>query len=99
MIFEMPSCGGCRTCEMACSFKHTGEFKPSILSIKILEKERAAGFLVSIAQDAHEGNLACDCFSKKEGPLCLEYCLKNEDLLNILKEFALKAYSEADRAE
>jgi len=22
MIFDMPSCGGCRTCEMACSFRH-----------------------------------------------------------------------------
>jgi len=36
MIFEMASCGGCRTCEMACSFKHAGEFVPAISSIKIL---------------------------------------------------------------
>jgi hypothetical protein len=75
---------------MACAFKHKGEFIPSISSIKILEKETEPGFVVSIAERSDESGLACNCFKNNENPLCLQYCIKNEDLAKILQEFVEK---------
>ena len=87
MKFEMPSCGGCRTCEMACAFKHKGEFIPSISSIKIVEKENAPGFDVDIAEKNNGRRLACNCFENNESPLCMQYCIKSEELGKILQRF------------
>lgn len=87
MIFKMPSCGGCRTCEIACSFKHTGEFVPSISSIRILDREDELGFDVRLIEKNKEKAKACDgCLGISE-PLCLQYCEKYDDLKNILEEF------------
>ena len=90
MIFEMPSCGGCRTCEMACSFKHTEEFSPEISSIKILDKENEPGFLVSLVEENDGLNIACDGCKELGVPLCMQYCPESEDLRRILKEFMEK---------
>ena len=90
MIFEMPSCGGCRTCEIACSFKHTTEFIPSISSIKILDKQEEPGFLVFLAEEKTGQNLPCDGCKGLEVPLCMEYCRRSEDLGRILEKFAQK---------
>jgi Fe-S-cluster-containing hydrogenase component 2 len=90
MIFEMPSCGGCRTCEMACSFHHKGEFIPAISSVKILDKEKAAGFDVFLAERKDEKHTACDGCKGLQVPLCIEYCTKSQDLERILKEFLEK---------
>lgn len=87
MIFEMPICGGCRTCEMACSFKHKGEFIPAVTSIKILDKEDGPGYRVELVEVNEGLNLACDGCEGLEVPLCLDYCQKNEELEKILKEF------------
>ena len=87
MIFEMPSCGGCRTCEMACSFKHRQEFVPSISSIKIVEKGRDPGFLVFLAEDKTGETPPCDGCREIEMPWCLQYCRKREDLEPILSQF------------
>lgn len=87
MKFKMPSCGGCRTCEMACAFKHKGEFIPSISSIKILEKENEPGFDVYLAEETDDSAMACNCLTNSEAPLCLQYCIKNEDLAKILQAF------------
>lgn len=87
MIFEMPTCGGCRTCEMACSFKHKGEFIPSISSIKILDKEDGPGYSVELLEAERERNLACDGCTELEYPLCLDYCQKADELEKILKAF------------
>lgn len=93
MIFEMPMCGGCRTCEMACSFKHKGEFIPSISSIKIIDKIGEPGYVVSIAE-CHDGEtMACDCFAKQHLPLCIEHCIKSKDLGKIFKDFVEKKAS------
>lgn len=90
MIFEMPTCGGCRTCEMACSFRHKGEFIPSVSSIKIIEKKGEPGYVVSIAE-IHDGEtMACDCFAKQHTPLCIEHCIKSKDLGQIFKDFIEK---------
>lgn len=87
MDFAMPSCGGCRTCEMACSFKHTGEFKPAFSSLKVLDKSDGTGFQVRLLEvTSHEG-YACDGCPELEEPLCEQFCDKKDDLGEILRQF------------
>ena len=90
MVFDMPSCGGCRTCELACSFNHSGEFAPAVSSLVILDKEDGLGFGVSLAEKKEGKRLACDGCRGREVPLCLQYCLKSEDLREILEAFLKK---------
>lgn len=90
MIFEMTSCGGCRTCEMACSFKHQGEFIPTVSSLKILDRKDGPGYLVFIAERPQGPELPCDLCEQLTVPLCTEYCRKSEDLKKILEEFSEK---------
>jgi len=87
MIFEMASCGGCRTCEMACSYKHIGEFKPAISSIQILEKENENGYQVLLIDDPKWERIACDGCEGLDVPYCVQYCEKDDDLKKILGEF------------
>jgi Fe-S-cluster-containing dehydrogenase component len=90
MIFDMPSCGGCRTCEMACSFKHEQEFVPSLSSIKIIDKEEGPGFLVLLLEQTAREGKACDGCKEFAVPMCMQYCRKSEDLKEILDEFLVK---------
>jgi hypothetical protein len=75
---------------MGCSFKHKGEFIPSISSIKILDKKNETGFLVQLLEENGDQGLACDGCKELEVPLCIQYCEKREDLETILKEFLEK---------
>ncbi len=87
MIFDMSSCGGCRTCEMACSFKHKEEFIPSVSSIKIIDKKQGAGFLVLLLEETGKEGIACDGCKELPVPMCMQYCRKDEDLKEILEKF------------
>jgi Fe-S-cluster-containing dehydrogenase component len=91
MIFDMPSCGGCRTCEIACSFKQREEFIPTISSIKILEKEDGPGYLVFIAEEEGGPEITCDGCKELGVPMCMQYCPKSKDLEKILEEFMREA--------
>jgi len=86
MKFYMDNCGGCRTCEMACSFKHKGEFIPSISSIKILDKEDGPGFIVLLIEESDGKSIPCDGCKDLDLPLCIQYCNKSEDLEKILRD-------------
>lgn len=88
MKFDMPSCGGCRTCEIACSFHHTGEFVPAVSSLKILEKGEGPGYLVMLKPEGDAEGYACDGCEGLDVPLCVEYCKEVDDLYKILREFA-----------
>ncbi len=90
MIFEMPACGGCRTCEIACSYHHTGEFNPSISSLKILDKEDGVGYQVMLLEEDEGQSKACDGCQELVEPLCMEYCKEKEELEKMIKEL-LKA--------
>jgi len=98
MIFDMPSCGGCRTCEIACSFKHKGEFVPSISSIQILDKESEPGFLVLLFEEHRGEHFICDGCKGHEVPFCMQYCRKSEDLEKILKEFLNKTQAREEES-
>jgi Fe-S-cluster-containing dehydrogenase component len=94
--FEMPSCGGCRTCEMACSFKHTGWYQPSISSLTIGERENASGFTVSLAERKLRGQLPCDGCAEMSVPLCMQFCPKREELRTIIDSFLQRKALVAD---
>lgn len=87
MIFDMPSCGGCSTCELACSFHHRGEFVPTVSSLRILAKQDAPGFLVLLVDESDGQSIACDGCEDLDVPLCMEYCKESDDLGEILKDF------------
>jgi len=72
---------------MACSFHHTGEYNPSLSSIRILEKENVAGFLVLLLEEDGADGFACDGCLGLDQPLCLEVCREADDLGRILVEF------------
>ncbi len=95
MEFDMPSCGGCRTCELACSFHHRGEFIPSASSLKVLEKKEGRGYTVFLKEEADGNGPACDGCDGLEIPLCVEYCREIDDLFKILQEFDAKRPKKA----
>jgi Fe-S-cluster-containing hydrogenase component 2 len=90
MVFEMPNCGGCRTCEMACSFHHTGEFNPSISSIRIVEIAGQEGFLIHLEEKPDGPTRMCDGCKGLSVPLCMQYCCESEALARILQEYIRK---------
>jgi carbon-monoxide dehydrogenase iron sulfur subunit len=60
-------CTGCRACEVACSYHHTGAFQPSIASIRV-ERSDTEGAISLALMDT------CDqCIGEKE-PWCIQYC-------------------------
>lgn len=88
--FDMPLCGGCRTCEMACSFHHKGEFNPTLASIKIIAAEGKLPFRVWLSGEKEKlapREIPCDGCQELEEPLCVQFCRKKEDLKSILDEF------------
>ena len=87
VLFEMASCGGCRTCELACSFHHTQEFIPSVSSLKVLDKENGPGYRVLLVRESSGESIPCDLCKNLDVPLCMEYCREMDDLGKILLRF------------
>jgi len=86
MIFDMPKCGGCRTCELACSYHHQTIFNPSISSIIIHDKPFGEGYFVELVGKSNGTRIACDGCDKVEVPLCMEYCKEKEELEKMIKQ-------------
>jgi anaerobic carbon-monoxide dehydrogenase iron sulfur subunit len=85
MIYEMPSCTGCRTCEMTCSFKRWGEFRPKSAAIQIYEKEVGLGYQIQlIAEDEKRGVFCSGCGE------CVEGCPAGNDLKQTISRFLKK---------
>jgi len=42
LVIKPEKCIGCRSCELACSFGHFGEFNPKLSNIHVFEYEKAA---------------------------------------------------------
>lgn len=93
MKFDMGSCGGCRTCEIACSFHHNEEFNPAISSIKILDKVNEPGFIVLLVEENDRESIACDFCEGIKVPLCMEYCKAKEELAKMINELKQKKES------
>lgn len=90
MKFDMPNCGGCRTCEIACSFHHNEEFNPATSSIKILDKTNEPGFIVLLVEERDHESMACDLCEGIEIPLCMQYCREKDELSKMLDELKQK---------
>jgi Fe-S-cluster-containing hydrogenase component 2 len=92
----MDTCGGCRTCEIACSFHHSGEFNPSISSIKILDKSEGAGYDVLLLEEDSDAGRACDGCQDLDEPLCMEYCKEKEELQEMINRLMGKTGKKKD---
>jgi len=85
--FDMDLCGGCQTCEIACSFKHTGQFNHLVSSIEIIELKNKPGYGVCIYLKNSGERIKCDgCIDVDGDPLCVQYCHKPEDLKKMIDE-------------
>lgn len=88
MDFTMKECAGCTTCEIACSYRHTGEFNHNVSSIQIIVNQEEPGYKVRLTTDASTGRIPCDGCKDVEGEaLCMRYCHKRDDLKIILDQF------------
>ena len=87
VTFDTQECGGCRTCEIACSYHHRKVFSPSLSSIEVTDKPEKLGFAVSFYTADTNGHLACDRCESEDEPLCLKYCsvLMRDELETLLQ--------------
>jgi Fe-S-cluster-containing hydrogenase component 2 len=60
-------CNGCRTCELACSFHHTGLMSPELSSVQVRRSNRTAMISWQVLP-------TCDLCAGEEEPLCERYC-------------------------
>ena len=87
LLFDMPNCGGCRTCELACGFQHTGEFSYSASSLRILDKPDRHGYTVELIDRAEGTHPGCHGCQHLDQPLCVLHCREAEELARIIAEF------------
>ena len=87
MIFETKTCTGCKTCEIACSFRHRKIFNTSISSIEIVEK--GLEFEIQLHESDQDGHLTCDGCEGREEPNCVKYCppVNRNELKSVIEEF------------
>ena len=93
MKFHMPSCGGCRTCELACSFHHTGEYNLANASFKIVVAKNGDGHDVVFPEPPGEQMFQCDGCVGFDTPYCMSVCWERDELEGIIKQY-LSTYSK-----
>ena len=60
-------CNGCRTCELACSFHHSGSMSPELSSVQVRRSNRTAAISWLVTP-------TCDLCAGEEAPFCQKYC-------------------------
>jgi len=86
MRFEMKDCGGCRTCELACGFHHTGVFNPNKSSLKVIDRnDGKPGFYIDFQLFDDENAFGCDGCPELDQPLCVQYCHEATELLEMIE--------------
>ena len=102
VTFGAAGCGGCRTCEIACSYHHKKVFSRSLSSMEVKERLEVPGFEVSFYLASTNNHLACDGCKGEDEPLCLKYCSVSmrERLKTILQsELPKKSAGEVKRGK
>lgn len=87
MRFQMESCNGCQTCELACSFHHKGEFTPAVSSVKIADSPSVEGYGLELFEEDSGQRRACDGCKELDVPLCVAFCWESEDLKKVIDDF------------
>jgi Fe-S-cluster-containing dehydrogenase component len=69
ILVDQENCQGCRICETACGFHHTGhkEFNPGRSSTRVSRDNDTGKITLSI-------DSICDGCQNEEIPLCVKYC-------------------------
>lgn len=69
MLLDITKCQGCRACELACSFHHSGHklFNPAISSTKVSRDNDDGKITISV-------DSTCDYCAGEEQALCVKYC-------------------------
>jgi len=83
IVWNPALCYGCKTCQLICSFHHTGSFWPDRSSIKVTRNPQNGVIRWSI-------DSTCDRCSKN-GPQCVKYCA-----LHAINVMAQKMKTERD---
>jgi len=66
-VISSAECTGCRSCEVACSFHHSGAFGLSNSSITVRRDDQSGEIALSLASD-------CDGCRGETIPLCIKFC-------------------------
>ena len=91
MEFKMDLCGGCTTCEIACSFRQIGAFNNLYSSIEIVPLVDKPGYKVILHDQDTDKRRACSgCTDVSGFPPCVEYCVRDADLMEIIEEYRSK---------
>ena len=90
MFFDMPSCGGCRTCELACSYHHAGKFNYAFSSLRVIDKESEEGFQIELIEEREGVRFPCDACKGLNIPACVEYCKECDTLKQMINGLASK---------
>ena len=89
MLFDFKNCGGCKTCQLACSYKLKGSFNYHDSAIEVIEKEDKCGYFVRL-NGSNDGMLnICDGCKGLDEPLCIKYCHERDQLLDYINDFLL----------
>jgi Fe-S-cluster-containing dehydrogenase component len=65
---DVKLCYACGTCQLACSFHHTGTFWPDQSSIEVSRNPQTGAIKWHIAP-------SCDGCPSEGKPLCVQYCV------------------------
>lgn len=94
MVFAFDECGACKTCEIACSYRFTGEFNHKLSALEVIDNPEGDGFAVDLNETpGRNGRFVCDGCKDAEEPFCLRYCHKREELRQIIEEYRKKERS------
>jgi len=88
VTFEVDACGGCRSCEMACSFHHTRAFQRYVSSMDVTCKPGTMQHTITFYREPFDGHIACDMCKGLETPLCVLFCPEGfrDELERLLKD-------------
>jgi Fe-S-cluster-containing hydrogenase component 2 len=93
MKFELKDCGGCRTCQIACSYRLSGDFNYHASAIEITEKEDKNGYIVTLHNGEGEP-YRCDGCKDLDEPMCINYCHIKEDLRELVNRYKEECLSK-----
>lgn len=96
VTLQVDTCGGCRSCELACSFHHTKLFQRSLSSMTVTSIPGKLDHAITFYRESAGGRIACDMCKGLETPLCVLFC--SEGFREELKKI-LEAHLSAPRDE